>query len=81
MTLEEIAWEFAEIFDELDASQINEILAKNVPMETLDFFLEYCENFSRGELISKPVKALLPNLMIVGFLMRTLEEKLDVTET
>ena len=81
MTIEEIAWEFAELFEELDSAQINEILAKNVPLETLDFFLEYCKDFSKGEFISKSVKGQLPNLMLVGYLVRTLEEKLDLSET
>ena len=81
MTIEEIAWEFAELFEELDSTQINEILAKNVPLETLDFFLEYCKDFSKGELVSKSVKGQLPNLMLVGYLVRTLEEKLDLSET
>ena len=81
MTIEEIAWEFAELFDELDSAQINEILAKNVPLETLDFFLEYCADFSKGELVSKSVRGQLPNLMLVGYLVRTLEEKLDLSET
>jgi hypothetical protein len=81
MTIEEIAWEFAELFDELDTTHINEIVAKNVPLETLDFFLKYCEDFSKGEFVSKGIKGQLPNLMLVGYLMRTLEEKLDLTET
>ena len=38
MTVQEIAWEFAGVFDELDPDQINEMLAKNVPLETLQFF-------------------------------------------
>ena len=41
MTFEEMAWEFAEVFDELDIEQINEMLAKNIPLETLDFFSKY----------------------------------------
>ena len=35
LTREELGWELAEIFDELDVSQINEVLAKNVPLETV----------------------------------------------
>lgn len=81
MNIEEIAWEFAELFDELETSQINEIVAANVPLETLDFFLKYCEDFSKGEFVSKAIQGQLPNLMLVGYLMRTLEEKLELTET
>ena len=45
MTFEEMAWEFAEVFDDLDVPQINEMLAKNVPMQTLEFFADYAETF------------------------------------
>ena len=46
MTFEEIAWEFVEVFDELDVGEINEMLAKNVPMETLTFFTQYASEFA-----------------------------------
>ncbi len=76
MTVEEIAWEFAGVFDELDASQINEMLAKNVPMETLGFFTEYAEQFGKVENITGESHKRLPNLMLIGYLMRVLEERL-----
>ena len=38
MTPEEIAIEFAQIFEDLPAEQINEMLAKNIPLETIQFF-------------------------------------------
>ena len=41
MTFEEMAWEFAEVFDELDVDQTNEMLAKNVPLRKLEFFSKY----------------------------------------
>ena len=41
MTPEEIASEFAEIFDDLPPEQINEMLAKNIPFETIEFFSQY----------------------------------------
>ncbi len=76
MTVEEIAWEFAGVFDELDASQINEMLAKNVPLETLGFFTEYAEQFGKVEGIAGDSEKRLPNLMVIGYLMRVLEERL-----
>ncbi len=76
MTVEEIAWEFAGVFDELDASQINEMLAKNVPIETLGFFTEYAEQFGKVEKIEGESQKRLPNLMLIGYLMRVLEERL-----
>jgi hypothetical protein len=81
MTLEEMAWEFAEIFDELDNAQINQVLAANVPLKTLDFFLQYSADFSRGEVMSNSMREQLPNLMLVGYLLRTLESKIDLSES
>jgi hypothetical protein len=76
MTVEEIAWEFAGVFDELDPAQINEMLAKNVPIETLSFFTEYAEQFGRVEKIEGDSQKRLPNLMLIGYLLRVLEERL-----
>ena len=33
----ELAWEFADLFGELSNEHINQILAMNVPFETLEF--------------------------------------------
>ena len=76
MTVEEIAWEFAGVFDELDPGQINEMLAKNVPIETLGFFTEYAEQFAAVEKIAGDSQKRLPNLMLIGYLLRVLEERL-----
>lgn len=76
MTVAEIAWEFAGVFDELDPKEINEMLAKNVPMESLAFFTEYSETFGRNEQIEGETQKRLPNLMLIGYLLRVLEERL-----
>jgi hypothetical protein len=76
MTVEEIAWEFAGLFDECDVDQINEMLAKNVPMEILRFFNEYSEHFGAGEGIAGVSQKRLPNLMLIGYLLRVLEDRL-----
>ncbi len=76
MTFEEMAWEFAEVFDELDVKQINEMLAKNVPLETLDFFTQYAENFALSDGFAEETRQRLPNLMLIGYLIRVLEERL-----
>jgi hypothetical protein len=76
MTVAEIAWEFAGVFDELDPGQINEMLAKNVPLETLGFFTEYAEQFGKVENVEGDSARRLPNLMVIGYLMRVLEERL-----
>ncbi len=76
MTFEEMAWEFAEVFDDLDVEQINEMLAKNVPMDTLEFFAQYAEDFCKGIEVGDDTRQRLPNLMLIGYLLRVLEERL-----
>jgi len=72
----ELAWEFADLFAELDVEQINEILAKNVPLETLDFFQKYAETFAGALKLEGVVAGRLPNLLLMGYLLRVLEERL-----
>jgi len=76
MTPEEIAFEFAEIFDELPAEQVNEMLAKNIPFETIEFFSQYAEAFADGAGITGEARGRLPNLLLFGYLVRVLEERL-----
>ncbi len=66
----------AEIFDELDVSQINEVLAKNVPMETLQFFASYAKDFGESQDIRGDSLKRLPNLLLLGYLLRIVEERL-----
>lgn len=72
----ELAWEFADLFAELEPEQINEILAKNVPLETLDFFQKYAETFSTALRIEGDAARRMPNLLLMGYLLRVLEERL-----
>lgn len=76
MSPEEIAFEFAEIFDELPPDQINEMLAKNVPFETIKFFSVYADAFAEGAGILSEARGRLPNLMLLGYLIRLLEDRL-----
>ena len=76
MTPEEIAWEFAEIFDDLPVAQVNEMLAKNIPFETIEFFAEYAEAFADGAGVKGEARERLPNLMLMGYLIRLLEDRL-----
>lgn len=76
MTFEEMAWEFVEVFDELEVEQINEMLAKNVPLQTLEFFGRYGRDFGNNAGIAGHTAESLPNLMLIGYLLRVLEERL-----
>ena len=81
MTFEEMAWEFIEVFDDLDVAQTNEMLAKNIPIETLEFFSKYAEDFGEG--LGAPVETTdrLPNLLVIGYLVRVLEQRLHVYDS
>ena len=57
LTREELAWELVEIFDELRIEQINEVVAKNVPLDTLEFFSAYADEFGDGERDRTPARA------------------------
>jgi hypothetical protein len=76
MTIDELAWEFAEVFDDLDVDSINEMLAKNVPLETLHFFNSYAERFGRSQGVGDETLQRLPNLMLIGYILRILEDRL-----
>ena len=76
MTREELAWGFAEVFSELEIDEVNEMLAKNVPLETLDFFNAYGASLAESQCLDPTAEERLPNLMIVGYLLRVLEERL-----
>jgi len=71
-----LAWEFVDLFAELESEEINEVLAKNVPMETLEFFRKYGDDFGRAAGIEADTRKRLPNLLLVGYLLRVLEERL-----
>ncbi|HEY5658979.1 MAG TPA: hypothetical protein VIY27_14415 [Myxococcota bacterium] len=76
LTRGELAWELVEIFDELGTDQINEMLAKNVPLETLEFFASYVEEAWSATAVDAATRKRLPNLMLLGYLLRVLEERL-----
>jgi hypothetical protein len=76
MTFEEIAWDFVEVFDDLKPEQINEMLIKNIPLERLEFFNEYAKEFGESAGIGEEACKRLANLMLIGYLLRVLEERL-----
>ena len=78
LTRQELGWELAEIFDELRIDQMNELVAINVPLDALEFFSSYAERFCSDQTIDDSTRGRLPNLMLLGYLLRILEERLDV---
>ncbi|MBW2267849.1 MAG: hypothetical protein JRH16_04685 [Deltaproteobacteria bacterium] len=76
LTREELAWEFVELFDELSVDHVNEMLAKNVPLETLRFIGAYTEDFADVHELGERTRKSLPNLMVFGYLLKVLEERL-----
>ena len=79
MTGRELAEEFAEIWSDLDVGEINEMLAKNVSVDLLELFSSYAAEFAadcdRGEDPEQELIGRLPNLLIIGYLIRLLEER------
>ena len=78
LTREELAWELVEVLDELTSEEIAELVAKNVPSDAHEFFKHYAREFCEGLRIDKSITARLPNLMLLGYLLRVLEERLLV---
>jgi hypothetical protein len=81
MRLEEMAWEFVDVFDDLSTSQINEMLSKNVPIETLKFFSRYADQFAGKMGLDLSEAQQLPNLLLIGYLLRVLEERLEIDDS
>lgn len=76
LTREELAWELVELFEELKVDDINEVLAKNVPLDTLEFFNNYADDFGAALGVTGNARKRLPNLMLIGYLLRLLEDRL-----
>lgn len=80
MTGRELAVEFTELWDDMQAADINTMLARNVSMDLLEFFSSYAEEFTDGlgkELDDEVLRRKLPNLLIIGYIIRVLEERLS----
>ena len=71
----ELAWELVELFGELPTEQINEVLAKNVPIETLEFFASYAEDFADVHGLDTKPRRRLANLMVLGYLLKVVEDR------
>ena len=76
LTRSELAWELAEIFDELSVEKVNEMLAKNVPLESLRFFAAFGEDFADVHSLEGGARRGVPNLLLLGYLLRVVEERL-----
>ena len=76
LTREALAWEFVELFDELSVENVNEMLANNVPLETLRFISQYTDDFADVHDVGDVARRGLPNLMVFGYLLRVLEDRL-----
>ena len=82
MTGLELAIEFTDIWNDLNTSEINTMLARNVSMDLLEFFASYADEFAdelAQEIDAEQIERLrdkLPNLLIIGYIIRVLEERL-----
>ena len=79
MTGRELAVEFTDLWDDMNAAEINMMLAQNVNMDLLEFFSSYADDFADmlgDELDPEDLRRKLPNLLIIGYIIRVLEERL-----
>lgn len=76
LTRDELARELVELLDDLASHEMRELVDKNVPPGALEFFARYAEDFSRGLAIESTTARRLPNLMVLGYLLRLLEDRL-----
>jgi hypothetical protein len=82
--VQEIAAEFVDLWETLTTEQTNLMLAKNVPYDLLKFFNNYSEHFLSlsiradipAETLSEVEKS-LAQLLIIGYIIRVLEERVD----
>lgn len=81
MTSRELAQEFTELWDDLDVGEINEMLAKNVGLDLLEFFAAYADEFAARCTPPGPsfdeLRRRLPNLLVIGYIIRLLEERVS----
>lgn len=81
----EIAIEFTDMWKDLDIDEINTMLAKNVSMDMLEFFSSYAQEFAdgcmsedgSGKLSEAVLRKRIPNLLIIGYIIRLLEERIE----
>lgn len=79
MTGRDLAIEFTDLWEDLNASEINTMLARNVSMDLLEFFSSYADEFTEElpkDLEVDELRQKLPNLLIIGYIIRVLEERL-----
>jgi len=80
LTARDLAIEFTELWRTLEPTQINTMLARNVSMELLEFFSSYANEFADdvlGDDDGEAVRSRLPNLLIIGYIIRILEERVE----
>jgi hypothetical protein len=81
LTPVELAVEFTDLWKTLETSQINQMLARNVSFELLEFFSEYAQDFADeilpNEMDQEEIRRRLPNLLIIGYIIRILEERVE----
>jgi hypothetical protein len=76
----ELAIEFTDLWKDLGVTEINGMLARNVSYELLEFFSSYAQQFAEETIeppqITETLLNKLPNLLIIGYMIRILEERI-----
>jgi hypothetical protein len=81
MTSLELAQEFTQLWESLENDEINTMLAKNVNFDLLEFFVAYSDRYLSDvdghEKLSEEMQQQIPNLLVIGYLIRLLEERVS----
>ena len=79
MTGRELAIEFTDLWADMNAADINTMLARNVSYDLPEFFSGYADDFVdtlAKDVDEEQLRQKLPNLLIIGYIIRILEERL-----
>ena len=80
MTGRELAIEFTDLWADMKPADINTMLARNVSYDLLEFFSGYADEFVDSmskDVDEEQLRHQLPNLLIIGYIIRILEERLS----
>ena len=67
---------FTDILQELEPDDFEQLISNNVPFEDLGFFQEHAEAFAQRYRLPHNARQELPKLLLMGYLLRLLEERI-----
>ena len=71
---------FTDILQELEPGEFDQLISNNVPFQDLDFFQKHADAFAKRYRLSHGAHQELPRLLLMGYLLRLLEERVVEVE-